>query len=195
MYELKDREFVFVFTGPDGAGRKTVADQAGATLGMKKVVSCATRKPRPGEVNGHDYHFISHELYEQMERQQEFLESIRIGANRYGIRELDVARSFETHGCIYVIVNRQGADILKRLYGERTVRLFINADRETVAERQRKKGLDEAVVGEHLARYERDLAYRRECEHAFENSDLAHTVWDVTNTLERYLKRGLVERD
>ncbi|XEC95466.1 guanylate kinase [Paenibacillus tarimensis] len=195
MYELKDRELIFVFTGPDGSGRKTVADSVGTTLGIRKVLSYATRNPRPGEVDGQDYHFISRQLYDQMEAQSELLESVTINNNKYGLRERDIEQSFATNGCIYLIMNRDGADILKNMYGGRVVRLFIYADRATVEERQQKRGLSEDVIAAHLSHYDYDMDYMPQCEHAFENYDLAHTVFEITNTLEGYLGRDLVEKD
>ncbi|GGG23254.1 guanylate kinase [Paenibacillus abyssi] len=195
MYELKDRELIFVFTGPDGSGRKTVADSVGATLGLKKVLSYATRDPRPGEVDGQDYHFISMDLYEQMESQNEFLESVTINNNKYGLREYDIEHSFANNGCIYLIMNRDGAEILKQTYGDHVIRLFIYADRATVEKRQRDLGLSEEVIANHLSHYDYDIAYQSECEHAFENYDLAHTVFEISNTLEGYLDRNLVEKD
>ncbi|WP_274648697.1 guanylate kinase [Paenibacillus humicola] len=195
MEELKDRELIFVFTGPDGSGRKTVADSVGQTFGMAKVLSYATRKPRPGEVNGQDYHFITPELYDQLEAGGELIESVMLGSNRYGLRGKDIKLSFEKNGCIYLILNPEGAEKLKQYYGDRVIRLFIYADRPTVEERQRKAGLAEDVIADRLSRYEADMAYQSACEHAFENYDLAHTVFDITNTLENYLQRNLEERD
>lgn len=195
MYKLKESEYIIVFTGPDGSGRKTVADAVGQTLAMRKVLGYATRAPRPGEVNGQDYHFITQALYEQLEEQGEFLESIQLRGNKYGIRDTDVAQAFESSGSAYLILNREGADILKEKYGSHVIRIFIYADRRTVEERQRSLGLSEEVIAGHLARYEHDMAYQSSCEHAFENYDLAHTVFDIVNTLEGYLNRGLIEKD
>ena len=113
MYVMKDSEYMFVFTGPDGSGRKTVADAVGQTLHIPKVPGYATRKPRPGEVDGVDYHFISRTLYDQLEEDGEFLESIELRGNKYGIRDKDVARAFEKSGSVYLILNCEGADILK----------------------------------------------------------------------------------
>ncbi|WJH35676.1 guanylate kinase [Paenibacillus sp. CC-CFT747] len=195
MYELKDREYIIVFTGPDGSGRKAVADAVGQTFHMVKVLSHTTRAPRPAEADGQDYHFITEEQYDRMERNGEFLESIRLGASRYGIREEDVANCFRTSGCLYLILNCEGASILKKLYGDRVVRFFIYADRSAVEERQRAKGIPEDAIQAHMSRYEQEMECQADCEHAYENYDLAHTVFDITNTLEGYLKRELVERD
>ncbi|QHT59144.1 guanylate kinase [Paenibacillus lycopersici] len=190
-----DRKLIFVFTGPDGSGRKTVADSVGATLGIAKVLSYATRKPRPGEVNGQDYHFITPELYEQFERAGDFIESISIGGSRYGVRGEDIEQSLRQGGSVYLIVNPEGAQLLKDRYGDQAVRLFIYADRRTVQERQQESGLDAAIVQAKMDQYETAIAYQPNCEHAFENYDLAHTVFDISNTLEHYLQRNLVERD
>jgi guanylate kinase len=195
MVELKDRELIFVFTGPDGSGRKTVADSVGSTLGLTKVLSYATRKPRPGEVNGQDYHFITPELYEALDASCDFIESVTINNNRYGLRENDISRSFQNNGCIYLILNPEGAEILKQTYGDHVIRLFIYADRQTVEERQREEGQSEDIIADRLSHYETDMAYQSKCEHAFENYDLAHTVFEITNILEGYLQRDLVERD
>jgi len=195
MYELNGRDKIIVFTGPDGSGRKSVAEAVGHTFGMAKVVSFVTRKPRPGEVNGQDYHFITHEIYDEMEQRGEFLESVEIDGNWYGIRGLDVEELLERYGCVYLILNHEGAHILKKVYGDKVVRLFLYADRRTVEDRQRELGLDEDVIESHLSHYDSEMSYRSSCEHAFENYDLGQTTYEITNVLETYLQRNLVDKD
>lgn len=196
MYELKDKERIFVFTGPDGSGRRSIADMVGTTLGMKKVISWTTRPPRPIEEEGQDYHFIDREQFLEAAANGEFLEHVEINGHLYGIKNKDVENMFLTYSCIYLILNTQGADILKRLYGDKVIRLFIYADRRTVEERQRKKGIEEDVIRINQRHYDQDMAYMPQCEHAFENvGDIAHAVFDITNLLETYLERDLVDKD
>jgi guanylate kinase len=123
------------------------------------------------------------------------IESVTVAGNRYGLRGKDIEYCFRNKGCVYLILNPEGADILKKMYGSHVIRLFIYADRETVEERQRLQGISEDVIQDRLSRYEANMAYQAHCEHAFENYDLAHTVFDITNTLEQYLQRNLEERD
>lgn len=195
MYELKETERIFIFTGPDGSGRSTIADMVGNTLSMKKVISNTTRAPRPSEVHGQDYYFVTRKQFIQAIEGDEFLEHIEINNNLYGVKNKDIEHMFEKFSCVYLILNPSGADILKKYYGDKVVRLFIYADRVTVEERQRKKGLAEQEISNHINHYDQDMAYMIQCEHSFENLDLAHAVFDITNTLDTYLDRKLVDKD
>ena len=195
MYELKETERIFIFTGPSGAGRSTVANMVGNTLGMKKVISHTTRAARPSEVHGQDYYFVNRDEFIRAIEGDEFLEHININDNLYGIKNEDIQHMFEQYSCIYLILNPSGADILKRYYEDKVVRLFIYAEREVVEERERKKGLPDSVIASHLSRYDQDMAYMSQCEYAFENLDLAHNVFEITNILETYLDRQLEDKD
>lgn len=195
MYELKETERIFIFTGPDGSGRSTIADMVGNTLSMKKVISNTTRAPRPSEEHGQDYYFVNREQFIKAIEGNEFLEHININNNLYGVKNKDIEHMFDKFSCIYLILNPNGADILKKYYGDKVVRLFIYADRVTVEERQRKKGLAEHEIEHHLNHYDQDMDYMMQCEHSFENVDLAHAVFDITNILDTYLDRNLVDKD
>ncbi|MBU9712551.1 guanylate kinase [Evansella tamaricis] len=195
MYNLKEKEMIFVFTGPDGSGRKTVSKLVGeSTLHMETVISYTTRKPRAYETEGEDYHYISREEFETAKNNGEFLESVEINGNLYGIKEKDIQEKFEKMGCIYLVLNTEGADILKSLYGDKVIRFFVYADRETVVNRQKERGDDPEVIEQHIAHYDEDMAYREKCEHVFENYRSDHIAYEVTNTMEEYFKRKLEEK-
>ncbi|HZG87170.1 guanylate kinase [Paenibacillus sp.] len=190
-----DGKFIFVFTGPDGSGRKSVADAVGLTLGVQKIISYTTRGKRPIEEDGQDYYFVDEASFRSAAAAGEFVEHLTIHGYRYGIKEADITRGFEK-GSVYVIMNRHGADILKQKYGDHVIRIFLYADRNTVRERQVRDGLSEPEIERHLSHYDEDMAYGPQCEHSVENiNDLGHTVYHVTNVLEEYLQRDLVDKD
>ncbi|NDI36388.1 guanylate kinase [Chengkuizengella sediminis] len=195
MYQLKEKEMIFVFTGPDGSGRKTVADMVGTTLGIKKVISYTSREKRPSEVDGQDYHFISRKQFEEGINNKEFVEVTDIDGNFYGIKGLDIEQEFKNNDFIYLILNSAGARTLKKLFGEKVSRLFIYVDRDVIIERQKALGVNQEIVDFHFKHYNEDMSYKDECKHAFENTDLAHTVFAVTEVLEGYMDRQLEEKD
>jgi len=190
-----DKGMIFVFTGPDGSGRKTIADMVGATLGMQKVLSYTTRAPRAGEVPGQDYYFISPEEFAECEARGEFVESVELDGVNYGIKEAEIDELFRQKKFVYLILNAKGAKILKDKYGNLVSRIFIYIDKNLVIERQRKAGASEELIKQHLRHYEEDMAYKVECKYSFENIDLAHTVFAVSNIIDAYMNRGLVEKD
>ncbi len=169
---------------------------SGSTLGMKQVLSYTTRPPRSSEVDGQDYHFVSREQFAAAEANNEFIEVVEIDGNRYGIKEKDVAQMLQKHGAIYLILNRYGAEMLKKIYGDRVIRIFIYADRDTVMRREQERGDSPELINRYMSHYDEEMAYKDSCEHAFENLDLAHTVFDLTKTLDdNYLHRNLLDLD
>jgi guanylate kinase len=195
MSENKTNACIFVFTGPDGSGRKTVADMVGSTLELRKVLSCTTRARRAGELEGQDYHYISREEFQEADQAGAFIESIEIDGNFYGIRHADIDQLLEASNFVYLILNPKGANILKTVYLDKVVELFIYADRSSVANRQRERGDEEEVIERHMSHYDEAMAYLPECEYVFDNQDLAHTVFAITNLLEPYLDRKLLDLD
>ncbi|NOU93578.1 guanylate kinase [Paenibacillus sp. LMG 31456] len=196
MYELKEEDVIFIFTGPNGAGRKTVAQMSGDTLGMKQVISYTTRTPRSAEVNGQDYHFVSHEVFSKDQKNNEFIEVIEIDGNLYGVKGQDIVNTLQKHGAVYLILNRFGADAVKKLYDTKAVRVFIYADKQTILKREEDRGDSPELIERYMSHFEDEMAYKDQCEHIFENLDLAHTVFDLTKTLDdNYLHRNLIDKD
>lgn len=195
MYHLKEEEMIFVFTGPDGSGRKTVADMVGTTLGLNKVISYTTRSRRPAEVDGQDYHFISREQFDQAEQNGEFVETVEIDGMKYGIKSRDIEEMFSNNDFIYLILNSEGARTLKKIYGDKVTRIFVYVDKDIIIERQKALGASDEVLESHFRHYDKDMDYKDECRHAVENTDLAHTVFTVTKLVEQYMNRDLVDKD
>ncbi|MDR2463022.1 MAG: guanylate kinase [Verrucomicrobiales bacterium] len=91
---MKRQGIVFVISAPSGAGKSTICEGLRHTADFVYSVSCTTRAPRPGEVNGKDYWFISSDEFKRRVADGEFLEWARVHGNCYGtLREkvLEVA--------------------------------------------------------------------------------------------------------
>lgn len=186
---------IFVFTGPHGAGRRTVAEMSGSTLGMKHILTYTTRPRRSSEVNGGQYHFITEEEFARARENNEFIEVSLIDGYHYGVKRQDVDSRIAKQKSAYLILDHHGADTLKKELGDQLVRVFIYCAPDLLVERARAEGYSEADIARYMSHYDEEMAYRSECEHAFENIDLAHTVFDLTKTLDQYLNRNLLDLD
>ncbi|MEC0230932.1 guanylate kinase [Paenibacillus alba] len=178
-----DNGLVFVFTGTSGSGRKTIAHRIAQELGFSSVVSYTTRTPRPKEVNGKDYTFITRKAFIDSDIAGEFFQTAEIDGHFYGIKKADLDDALSKNGFIYVIVNRYAANRFKFIYGERAVRLFIYVSKQTIMERLLAHNTSTDVIDHYMNHYIEEVSYRKDCEHVFENMDLNETINKVKATM------------
>lgn len=195
MYQIKRKEKIFVYTGPDGSGRKTIAKMVATAFDMETVISYTTRPPRHYEKDGEDYHFITDEAFKNMQAQGVFLESVEIDGIHYGIREQDVIEAFQNHDLIYLTLNPEGAEKLKSMYGENVIRIFVYADRDTVIQRQKDRQDSEEDIKRHMSHYDETMSYKNNCEHVFENFDSPQVAYQISELIETFLDRNLTVTD
>ncbi|MFB3162593.1 guanylate kinase [Neobacillus sp. 179-C4.2 HS] len=195
MYKIKDKEKLFIYTGPDGSGRKTIAKMVATAFDMETVLSYTTRPPRHYEQDGVDYHFVSEEEFNKLKDNDEFLESVDIDGIHYAIREEDIVKAFENHNLVYLTLNPEGTEKLKDMYGDKVMRFFIFADRDTVIARHEARKDTEEDIHRHLAHYDEIMAYKTECEHVFENYDSPQVSFQVSEVIEAFLDRNRIVTD
>jgi guanylate kinase len=195
MYKIKDKEKLFIYTGPDGSGRKTIAKMVATAFDMETVLSYTTRPPRHYEQDGVDYHFVSEEEFNKLKDNDEFLECVDIDGIHYGIREEDIVKAFEHHNLVYLTLNPEGTEKLKDMYGDKVMRFFIFADRDTVIARHQARKDTEEDIQRHLAHYDEIMAYKTECEHVFENYDSPQVSFQVSEVIETFLDRNRIVTD
>jgi guanylate kinase len=157
--EINGKKLIFVFTGPDGSGRKTVAQKVGALCGLQRVLSYTTRPSRLYEKDGLDYHFITREQFIKAEQNKEFIETLEIEGVFYGIKSKEIDTMFQKHQYVYLILNRQGSDLVREVFGDKVIRILIYADRNKVMSRLLERGDTTEVIYKNLERYEEEMSY------------------------------------
>ncbi len=194
-YNIKEKEQIFIYTGPDGSGRKTIAKMVATSFDMETVLSYTTRSPRHYEKDGEDYYFISEAKFKKMEQNQEFLESVEIDGFHYGIREQDIVDAFKNHQLVYLTLNPEGTEKLKKMYGDQVTRFFIYADKDTVYNRLKARQESNEDIKRHMNHYQENMNYKNHCEHVFENFDLPQVSYQVSEVIEAFLERNLIITD
>jgi len=100
---------LFVLSAPSGAGKTTLRDNLRRATEFAYSVSCTTRAPRPGEVDGRDYHFLSEEEFEARAESGRFLEHAGVHGARYGTPIEPVLQTLAAGLDLLVDVDIQGA--------------------------------------------------------------------------------------
>ena len=139
------RNVLFVVAGPSGAGKKVVLDRVRAEdSGLVYSVSATTRSPRPGEVEGREYYFMTPGEFSTTAEAGEFLEYADVHGQRYGTLESELDRLLAAGMDVVLEVDVQGAAAVRRKYPE-AVSVFIVPPRfEVLRERLASRGSEDA---------------------------------------------------
>ncbi len=100
---------LFVLSAPSGGGKSTLYHGLRATPDFVYSISCTTRKPRPGEVEGSDYYFLSHAEFERRIAEGDFLEYAEVHGNYYGTPRNLVLDQLRAGVDVLVDIDVQGA--------------------------------------------------------------------------------------
>ena len=116
---------LFIVSAPSGAGKTSlVAELLKADPGIKLSVSYTTREPRPGEVDGRDYHFVSRRAFDDMGKAGAFLESALVHGNYYGTSHQWIREQRAAGADILLEIDWQGAAQVRQLMPD-AVGIFI----------------------------------------------------------------------
>ncbi|MFO1458785.1 MAG: guanylate kinase [Verrucomicrobiota bacterium] len=107
--------FIFLLSAPSGAGKTTVADALiAASPRLRRVITCTTRPPRPGETDGRDYHFLSSDEFGLRVGRGEFLEHASVYGKSYGTLKRSVLELLESGSDVLLNIDVQGADLVRQ---------------------------------------------------------------------------------
>ncbi len=108
------RGLVFVLSAPAGTGKTTLVRMLrDEFLTVTESVSCTTRLPRHGEVNGQDYHFLSEDEFKKRIKSGDFLEYAEVFGHYYGTSKAFVLKQQEEGKHVFLVIDTQGAMQLK----------------------------------------------------------------------------------
>ena len=169
---------VFVITGPSGVGKGTLIRALMARIpDLELSVSATTRKPRAGERDGVDYHFMGADEFARSVEHGEFVEHADYAGRRYGTLRSELERRVERGAPVVLEIEVQGARQIRAAMPE-AVQVFI-APPSVQALRERLEGRgtdDDEEVARRLAVAEQELAARGEFPHVVVNDRLENAV-------------------
>lgn len=181
---------VFVVTGPSGVGKGTlIRDLRARVDGLDLSTSATTRSPRPGEVEGRDYHFLEPAEFARRADEGEFLEHATYSGNRYGTLRQEVERRLNAGRSVVLEIEVQGARQVRAATGDETVLIFIAPpDPSVLRRRLAARGTDsQAAIERRLETAKQELEAQQEFKHVVVNDDLPRAA----DELERIVREEL----
>lgn len=198
LLPVKRRGLLFILSSPSGAGKTTITRallEREPQLGLS--VSVTTRPPRPGEINGKDYHFISKEEFDQMVENNLLLEHAKVFGNYYGTPLGPVESALANSQDIIFDIDWQGTQQLKQKLVNDLVTVFILPPSKGELERRlRSRQQDnEDTIRERMRKAADEISHYSEYDYIVVNTDLENSIRTAQSILqaERSKRRRITE--
>ena len=176
---------LFVITAPSGAGKSSLIRaimEDDPTLRLS--ISYTTRPPRPGEVNGREYHFVDDATFLGMRDRGEFLESAQVHGYRYGTSKKVILDALEQGEDLILEIDWQGAQQMRSLYPQCVGVFILPPSVEELERRLRARGQDaDEVIRRRVQNAREELAHAGEFKYAIINKDFDIARQDLAGIL------------
>ncbi len=184
--DIQRRGLMLVLSSPSGAGKTTVSRALLTRYkSLSLSISATTRPPRPGEVDGRDYHFVSNERFAKMVAARELLEYASVFGNDYGTPRAPVEEALSAGRDILFDIDWQGTQQLAEKMPQDLVRVFILPPSTTELERRlRARAQDsEEVVQRRMAKAADEMSHWAEYDYVLINHDIDTTLQAMASIL------------
>ena len=172
---------LFIVCAPSGAGKTSlVGELLKADAQIRLSVSYTTRKPRPGEADGREYHFVLEQKFGQMLEQGEFLESASVHGNHYGTSQRWIAEQ-RAAGCdILLEIDWQGAAQVRKLIPEAIGIFILPPSFDALTARLNKRAQDPPeVIKQRLAAARSEISHVAEFNYVIINDHFDQAAQDL----------------
>jgi guanylate kinase len=137
------KPFPVILSAPSGGGKTTIARRLLETRSdVGYSVSCTTRTPRPGEVDGKDYYFLSTKDFLERAERGEFAESAQVHGNMYGTLRSEVQRVLASGRHVIMDIDVQGASQFRSAFPESVLIYVLPPSGEVLLERLRGRNTE-----------------------------------------------------
>ena len=178
---------LFVISGCSGVGKGTVINEF-----MKRnsgdfilSVSCTTRKPRPNEIDGVNYFFISKENFEKNIKEDKFLEYAQFAGNYYGTKKKYIKEKFEQGFNIILEIETQGALQVKEKMPDAVLIFIAPPSIEELEQRLRGRHTeDEVTIQKRLAQVKTELERSQKYDYTVINDNILRAVEEIENIVK-----------
>ena len=172
---------LFIVAAPSGAGKTTLVRMLlERDSGIRLSVSYTTRAPRPGEVDGREYHFVDVPAFLAMRERGDFLESAEVHGNFYGTSRRWIVEQMEAGQDILLEIDWQGAQQVRALFHGSIGIFVLPPSVEELERRLRGRGQDsDKIIARRVAAALSEMRHVNEFDYVIINNKLPEAIEDL----------------
>ena len=186
--------FNIVLASPSGAGKTTITKKISQKYPNIKIsISHTTRKPRPNEIDGVDYHFVSNNEFEKLIKKNNFYEHAKIFDNYYGTSKNSVNKLHEENYDVIFDIDWQGTKQLSKYKELNLIKIFIlPPNKKELKKRLINRNQDNnQTVEKRLKQFENDVLHWFDYDYVVINNDLESCFSQIEKIIEGHKKEKM----
>lgn len=184
---------LFIIAAPSGCGKTSLVKALlGSSSKLSVSVSHTTRKPRKGEINGENYHFVSKERFGEMISNNDFVEFAEVFGNMYGTARSNIKKKLEANIDIILEIDWQGARQVRENMPNSISIFILPPSKNVLLQRLTDRGQDdEETISKRMKNSESEMSHYDEFEYLVINdqfdsalNDLKAIIQDCNNNIK-----------
>jgi len=179
------KNIMVILSSPSGAGKTTITKKIQQKYQSFKIsVSHTTRKPRPNEVDGVDYYFVSHEKFKKLISEGKFYEYAKIFENYYGTLKENVDQMIKKNDIIFDI-DWQGTQQLSKFKNLKLIKIYlIPPNKNELKQRLIKRNQDSPEeVERRFKAYDKDIQHWKDYDYIVINENIETCYKQIENII------------
>ena len=182
-----------ILSSPSGAGKTTLVKLLSKNKNFNISISHTTRKPRPNEVANKDYYFVNHDKFENLIKNDEFLEYAKVFSHLYGTTITPVIEKLKKSENVIFDIDWQGADQIKnKKLNYKLITFFIlPPSKEVLFERLSNRDMkDKLIAEERMKEFSRDVLHWINYDYVIINENLEECYSKISNLIDAEINNG-----
>jgi guanylate kinase len=195
---IKKDGIMVILSSPSGAGKTTLVKLLSKDKNFHISISHTTRKARPSEVAEKDYYFVNHKKFEELIKNEEFLEYARVFNHLYGTTSTPVIEKLEKGKNVIFDIDWQGADQIKnKKLNYKLITFFIlPPSKEVLFDRLSNRDMkDKLIVEERMKEFSRDVLHWINYDYVIINDNLDECYSKISNLIDAEINNGSKDYD
>ncbi len=187
-----------ILSSPSGAGKTTLVKLLSKNKNFNISISHTTRKPRPSELPNKDYYFVDQNKFENLIKNEEFLEYAKVFNHFYGTTRTPVIEKLEKGENVIFDIDWQGADQIKnKKLNYKLITFFIlPPSKEELFKRLSNRDMkDKLIVDERMKEFSRDVLHWINYDYVIVNDNLDECYSKISNLIDAEINSGSKDYD